>query len=255
MVRRSTLADEVVQEIITRIETLGLGPGDEIPPEGELAREFGVNRLVVREAIRTLVAREILVSSQGRPSRVSVPSARVFGQILEFRLRQHSLGLHDLTQTRNVIEGELARLAARRPDGERDTTPARDILERQRAAGQDRARFIELDIAFHAAIAELAGNELLRLLLESLADVLRAEREASYDGRVRRGEKHALTLDAHASILDAIDRGDPDEAATAMSRHLRETVLDLAQQPTPTRTGPADAAPPPTEETPREPIE
>lgn len=226
--RRGTLADEVVQEIIKRIEKLGLKPGDEIPPEGELAREFDVNRLVVREAIRTLVAREILVSSQGRPSRVSVPSARVFGQILEFRLRQQSLDIGDLTATRELIEGELARLAAVRVSrGEADPGPARAVLDRQKDAADDRARFIDLDIAFHAAVAEIAGNQLLRLLLDSLADVLRAAREASFDGRVRRGEAHALTLDAHAAILTAIERGDPDAAARAMSGHLHETAIDL----------------------------
>lgn len=228
MVRRSTLADEVVQEIIARIERLGLKPGDEIPPEGELAREFDVNRLVVREAIRTLVAREILVSSQGKPARVSVPSANVFGQILEFRLRQQSLDLGEVVQTRNVIEGELARLAAERvARGEADANVARAVLDEQKDAVDDRARFIELDIAFHAAIAEIAGNQLLRLLLESLADVLRTAREASYDGRVRRGEAHALTLDTHSAILDAIERGDADGAVRVMAGHLHETAIDL----------------------------
>jgi GntR family transcriptional regulator, transcriptional repressor for pyruvate dehydrogenase complex len=230
MVRRSTLADEVVQEIIARIEQLRLEPGDEIPPEGELAREFGVNRLVVREAIRTLVAREILVSSQGKPARVSVPSANVFGQILEFRLRQHSLDLGEVIQTRNVIEGELARLAAARvARGEADADAARAVLDTQKDAADDRTRFIGLDIAFHAAIAETAGNQLLRLLLESLTDVLRTAREASYDGRVRRGEPHTLTLDAHAAILDAVERGDTSAAVRAMAGHLHETAIDLRE--------------------------
>lgn len=68
-VRRTTLFDQVASEIITLIEETGLKPGDEVPPEGELAARFGVNRLAVREAIRALAAREILVSSQGgRPA-------------------------------------------------------------------------------------------------------------------------------------------------------------------------------------------
>jgi GntR family transcriptional repressor for pyruvate dehydrogenase complex len=75
-VARTTLADQVAEGLIAQIGRMGLNVGDEIPPESEIAQEFGVNRLVVREAIRTLAAREILVSSQGRPARVSTPSAR-----------------------------------------------------------------------------------------------------------------------------------------------------------------------------------
>ncbi|WP_344386457.1 FadR/GntR family transcriptional regulator, partial [Streptomyces aureus] len=107
-VRRTTLFDQVAGEIVDLIEESGLEPGDDVPSEGELAARFGVNRLAVREAIRVLSAREILVSSQGRPARVNVPSARVFGQILQFRLRQQSLEVADVLDARGAIEGALA---------------------------------------------------------------------------------------------------------------------------------------------------
>ncbi|MGW6457638.1 FadR/GntR family transcriptional regulator [Streptomyces sp. NPDC055078] len=227
-VRRATLADQIAEQIIERIMTLGLRPGDEIPPEGELARQFGVNRLAVREAIRTLVAREILISSQGRPARVTVPSSAVFGQALEFRLRQQSLDLDDLVETRRVIEGELVRQAARRvAAGEASAEPARDFLEEMAGAQQDPDRFVALDVAFHRAIAACGGNRMLSLILESLEGVLLTSRRASFDGRSRAGRSQGPTLLAHARILDAVASGDPDAAGAAMADHLSDTARDL----------------------------
>jgi len=227
-VRRSTLADQMAEQIIERIMTLGLRPGDEMPSEGELARQFGANRLAVREAIRTLVAREILVSSQGRPARVTVPSSRVFGQMLEFRLRQQSLDLDNLVETRRVIEGELVRRAAQRvAAGEADAEPARALLDEMASRQHDRDRFVELDVAFHHAIAELAGNRMLTLILESLEGVLLQSRRESFEGRARAGLSQGRTLLAHARILDAIANGDADGAAKAMADHLSDTIQDL----------------------------
>ena len=224
-----TLADEAAARIVALIEDQDLAPGSVIPAEGELARRFGINRLVVREAVRTLVAREVLESRQGRPARVTVPSAAVLGQILDFRLRQRTLQFADLLDTRRLIEVELAGRAAERIGrGEGDATVAARLLTQAIGRASDRGRFIELDIAFHDELANLAGAETLHLLLTSLAGVLRRARQASYDGRVRRGQDHRSTLDHHAAVLDAVVAGDPRRAREAMSAHLAETERDLA---------------------------
>ncbi|MFC9331018.1 FadR/GntR family transcriptional regulator [Kitasatospora sp. NPDC057015] len=230
--RRTTLAEQISQEIIALIEESGLAPGDEIPTEGELAARFGVNRLAVREAIRTLAAREILVSSQGKPARVHVPTAKVFEQILSFRLRQESLRFSDVLDARRAIEGALVRRAARRVhEGAADPAAANGLLADMGEAADDRERFVDLDITFHAEIAAMAGNGLLSLVLDSLAEVLREHRLASYTGHSLRGDSHESTLAAHRSILEAVRSGDPAAAATAMDRHLAETEQDFTMTP------------------------
>ncbi|MFE2990295.1 FadR/GntR family transcriptional regulator [Streptomyces sp. NPDC059262] len=228
-VRRTTLFDQVAGEIVDLIEESGLEPGDDVPSEGELAARFGVNRLAVREAIRVLSAREILVSSQGRPARVNVPSARVFGQILQFRLRQQSLEVADVLDARGAIEGALAsRAAARVASGEASADAAGALLDEMEDAVEDRDRFVALDLAFHHEIARMAGNGMLELVLESLSDILTAHRLASYEGRSRRGDSQQATITAHRRILAAIASGAPEEAVAAMAAHLDETGEDLA---------------------------
>ncbi|MGW6361018.1 FadR/GntR family transcriptional regulator [Streptomyces sp. NPDC055092] len=231
-VRRTTLFDQVASEIITLIQESGLKPGDEMPPEGELAARFGVNRLAVREAIRALAAREILVSSQGRPARVSVPSARVFGQILRFRLRQDSLRFADVLDARGAIEGAMASRAAERVRaGEASPEAASPLLEEMAAATDDRERFVTLDIAFHQEIARMAGNGILELVLESLTDVLTEHRMASFEARSHRGDSQQTTIAAHRRILDAIAAGAPEDAVAAMEAHLDATGEDLEAAP------------------------
>lgn len=234
--RRTTLADQVVSSIVGLIEQRHLRPADEIPAEGELARLFGVNRLVVREAVRTLVAREVLDSRQGRPARVTVPSPRVLAQIVEFRLGQQTLGMEDLLDTRALIEVELAGRAAERvARGEADATVAARVLTRAIGQSMSREDFIDLDIAFHDAIASLSGAELLRLMLTSLQGVMRRARETTYDGRARRGRTHAGTTEHHRLVLEAVAAGDPTRARAAMHDHLTETRADLGQPDAPSR--------------------
>ena len=231
---RTTLAEQVAAELLTRIERTGLRPGDPIPSEAELADEFDVNRLAVREAIRMLTAREMLVSSQGRPARVSTPSAHVLAQMLDFRVRQQSLEISDILDTRRLVEGELARQAARRVErGEADGAAAQEILRLLEDVGEDREQFVELDVRFHAAVAETAGAELLQLILSSFETVLLRTRRETYDARQRRGEGHGSTMAAHRAILDAILAGDEDAAAQAMEAHLDETRRDAVDAPGP----------------------
>lgn len=233
---RTTLSEQVAAELLAQIERTGLRSGDPIPSEAELSEEFGVNRLVVREAIRMLTAREMLVSSQGRPARVSTPSAHVLAQMLDFRVRQRSLEIGDILDTRRLVEGELARLAARRVGrGDADGAAASEILRRLEDVGGDRDSFVELDVRFHAAVGEMAGADLLQLILVSFETVLLRTRRETYDARESRGEGHESTMVAHRAILGAILDGDEEAAARAMDAHLDETrrdaVGDVRQRP------------------------
>ncbi|MEU2679417.1 FCD domain-containing protein [Streptomyces sp. NPDC007107] len=225
---RTTLSHHVVQEIIEEIKLRGLRAGDEIPAEGELAERHGVNRLAVREAIRTLVARGVLVSSQGKRARVAIPTPAVLEQIIDFRLSQDSMDLVDLLDTRRVIEAELARRAAVRvAAGEGTVAEAVRALESMRRAVGDREAFIAGDLAFHQAVADLADSGLFSFVLTAMNGILLDSRRASYRGRERRGATQESTVEAHQRIVDAIESGDGDRAAEAMTAHLAETGHDL----------------------------
>jgi GntR family transcriptional repressor for pyruvate dehydrogenase complex len=227
-IERTTLSAHVAKGIVDEITTQRLAPGDQIAAESEIAERYGVNRLVVREAIRTLVAREILVSSQGKRARVSTPSPAVFEQILAFRLSQESMALADVVDARRVIETALvSRAAARIADGTGDTSHIRASLNGMREAGDDREAFVVHDLGFHQAISDLADATILSFILTAMQGVLLDTRRASYDSRSKRERGLKVTLAEHQQILDAIELGNPDAAAQAMAQHLSETHHNL----------------------------
>ncbi|MFI0939710.1 FadR/GntR family transcriptional regulator [Streptomyces sp. NPDC021020] len=229
---RTTLSDHVVREIVEEIKQRQLRADDEIPAEGELAERHGVNRLVVREAIRTLVARGVLVSSQGKRARVATPSPAVLEQILAFRLSQNSMDLPDLLDTRRVIEGELARRAAARvAAGHGSVEEAERALQVMRDSAGDRDAFITGDLAFHEAVAQLADSGVFSFLLAAMNGALFDARRASYRGREERGARQEATIEAHQRILDAVAAGDAEGATRAMADHLAETSNDLGLLP------------------------
>lgn len=225
---RKTLSVQVAERITDHILSNALKPGAEIPPESELAERFGVSRLVVREAIRMLSAQEVLLVSQGRQAKVAVPSARVLGELLRFRVRQESLDFADLMTTRQLIEAETARRAAERVvEAGVSSTELEEALAAMKEHRAERESFIAFDVAFHRAIARMAGNSVLELLLDAMEDILREARRASWQGRMLAEGQHESTVAAHAAILEAIRRGDPDGASAAMRAHLETTERDL----------------------------
>jgi GntR family transcriptional repressor for pyruvate dehydrogenase complex len=225
---RGTLGDQVAELLLELILSEPIPPGSEIPSENELALRFGVNRLVIREAVRTLVAQELLVSSQGRPARVAVPSATVIGRIVQFRVQQQSLPFLDLLRTRELIESHLAGEAAGRvATGVVLGDEADRELANMRASLGDRETFIAADIAFHRAITKFADNQLLQLILDSIEGTLLSARRASWAGRQRASGDHEPTLRAHAAILDAVRNGRVADAQQAMRQHIAATVEDV----------------------------
>lgn len=225
---RATLSDHVAAAIVDMIHREGLQPGDAIPSESKLAEHFGVNKLVAREAIRTLSAREIVQSSQGRVATVTLPSPAVLAQSLEFRLRCSALSFEELLVFRRLVEGELAAEAA----GSTDENPqavadAQQAIAAMRQRQQSVDEFIAADVAFHRAVARLGRNQLLALLLESIEGILLDARRSSYEGRARRGKGDRAVIRAHERVLAAILDGNAEAARRAMHTHLDETARDL----------------------------
>jgi DNA-binding FadR family transcriptional regulator len=225
---RTTLADQAADAIVELIFEEGLRPGDPLPAEADLASRLGVSRVVVREATRTLRARQILDSGQGRVARVRVPDASLLGQLFEYAFRQQSISFPDLLQARRVIEGELAALAAERGLRPEAEARARDAIAAMgRAEGpEDLEAFIAADLIFHYVIADASGNALLTLLLRGLERLLHAARVASHRTRFAEGRSVQAVVEAHERILEALLAGDPERARQAMAAHLDETARD-----------------------------
>lgn len=91
----------------------------------------------------------------------------------------------------------------------------------------------DADVAFHRAVAHAARNDLLTLLLDAIAPLLRELRTAAWAGWTQSGGGFEEIVEAHAAVLERLSAHDGDGAALAMQRHLHQARFGLETTPHP----------------------
>lgn len=225
-------ATTVTESVIRRLEHLALAelePGAALPSESDLAEEFQVSRLTVREAIKALQARGLVDIRRGRRPTVAYPNARPIGDFFSSVIRRDPRQLFDLLEVRRGLEVQIASLAAVRAGRAAIDAMelALDAMRRTSAAGSDPDAIHAADIRFHQALASASGNQLLDFLIEAMEDPLHASRLRSLRGHLTRGGTVDEVIDQHARILERVKARDPKGAAAAMREHLAQTASDL----------------------------
>jgi GntR family transcriptional regulator, transcriptional repressor for pyruvate dehydrogenase complex len=222
-------ATSVTDSVVQRLEDLVLGelePGAELPSEAELAVQFQVSRLTVREAARSLQARGLVETRHGRRTVVAPPNAAPIGGFFTAAVRRDPRQLLDLLEVRRALEVHIASLAAVQSSRTAVSTMELALTAMEEAA-DDPVTLHEADIGFHASLAAGAGNQLLRFLIEAMEEPLRASRMRSLRGHLARGGTVEDVIEQHARILERIKDRDAKGAATAMLAHLEQTARDL----------------------------
>jgi len=207
------MAEGRVEDIYERLKAMAVGfrirPGDRLN-EGALARELGVSRTPLREALNRLVA-EKLFDFQ--------PGAGFFCRALD------PATIFDLYELRTVLETSAVRLACERAS-EDDLRALRDELF---ASGLDVtgltvAQACERDEAFHAGIAALSGNTELVTQLSRINERIRYIRWVSMSlGKLRKSK------DEHKQVMEALMQRDADRAADIMHGHISKRIDEVQE--------------------------
>jgi GntR family transcriptional regulator, transcriptional repressor for pyruvate dehydrogenase complex len=213
-----------------------LKPGDRLGREEDLAREFGVSRPTLREALRLLSSEHLVRASKGPGGGIFVAATLEQGIGLSVSatvatmLDAHSIGLDELLETRMLLEIPLAGLAAAHAR-EQDLELLRTLVADVNAAAGDHARMTEVDARLHHVIAQIADNRLAAALTGWIVDVLQPRLAAMIEPAV----VVSVIADQHRDLLEAIVRGDPDAAERAMREHLvyLRDVAGAIEQPAP----------------------
>ncbi|MEI5675357.1 MULTISPECIES: FadR/GntR family transcriptional regulator [unclassified Nocardioides] len=221
--RRDGLHGQLVHDLGRQIVTGELPVGAPLPTEEQLGKVYGSGRSAVREATKVLVAKGLVVSKRKVGTIVQPETAwsLLDPDVLAWRYENDPTALHldHLAEMRVVLEPEAARLAARA----KDRTVVRAIQEsyhRMEETLDDPDAFIVHDLAFHRAVVEAGGNDLL-VHLHSVMEVALAAARQVHTRNVRRNKR---TLPAHRAVLDAIVAKDADQASALM----REVVTGAA---------------------------
>ncbi|MCA1297690.1 FCD domain-containing protein [Stappia indica] len=214
-------ANYVVDQIEKLILQGVLRSGDRLPAERELAKKVDVSRPILREAIKILEERELIVTRHGGGTFVADLIGTVFSEPVVNLIRRHPPAIVDYLEYRREIECMAARLAALR------ATPAdREIITRlfrAMEAAHEREDFEQeaaLDVEFHLAIGESAHNIVLLHTLRScyrlLADGVFYHRGQLY----RYPESRDKLLLQHQAIHDAVMNADAQAAVMAAAAHI-----------------------------------
>jgi GntR family transcriptional regulator, transcriptional repressor for pyruvate dehydrogenase complex len=219
-----TLADQVTEALTNKI----LGnefAGSQLPSEQAMAEGFGVSRTVIREAVSRLKAGGLIDTRQGRgafvrtdrldvPFRIDLDSDDLLGSLLH------------IIELRRGLDAEIAFLAATRRKRDQMSAIRRALADIERASKAGRDAAAE-DLAFHLSIARATGNplflELLRFLNQFLYIAIRVTR-ANEDQRLEYSEQ---TRVEHMAIASAIERQDPEAAATAAKIHMINAAVRI----------------------------
>ncbi len=225
VVQTSRLYQQIVQQIEESIDKGELKEGDQLPAERELAQQFGVSRTAVREAVKTLSEKGLVEAYAGRGTFITNGSTNSIRNTLDRMIRDGPVeGTVHLAEMREILEPEIAFLAAKRADQE-TISAMQESISVMDAARMDPEAFIEGDLDFHLALAEAAGNPLILSLIDSIVGLLREQRMRTYytEGGPERGQYH------HKRILEAIEHRDPQGARDAMRAHLRQVREDSSE--------------------------
>ena len=212
------LYEQIVDQVETRILSGELNPGDKLPPERELAKQFGVSRTAVREAIKALTLKGLIAVYPGRGTFVVDSTSMAVRHSIDMLIKVGKKdGITALVEIREILEPEIAALAATHAEPEQIAT-LQDAVDMMEDCMDDPSAFVEADLDFHLALAQATNNALIPALIDSLVDLLREHRlrSATVPGALERGQPF------HKMILDAVKQKDPDRARETMRAHLSQ---------------------------------
>ncbi|MBU1275286.1 MAG: FCD domain-containing protein [Proteobacteria bacterium] len=221
-VRRKKAYEEVAEAIRRQVFTGRLEQDQQLPPERELAENYGVSRVVVREAIRTLELAGILRVQKGAGGGTFVchDLDKPLVTSMQNMLAGGDITLNDLFEMRLLLEPPAAALAAQRGDAAGLVRLA-EVLDLAHKSRDDSQALRDHNLEFHRRLVALAGNPLLSLLCETVLGIL----VDSLRGKLSR--QTSLTVhEYHYKIFEAVRAGRAEEARRLTVDDL-ETLREL----------------------------
>jgi DNA-binding FadR family transcriptional regulator len=216
-------SEQVASEIQHFIQREGLGPGDFLGREEDLAGEFGVSRPTLREALKLLASGNLIRASKGPGGGIFVALtadqgiSRSLSDAIAMMLETRAVSLQELLDARMLLEVPLAGLAAYRADAD-TVARLRESLraEAEAAEANDLEALAEADATLHRLVAVTAGNRMVQAFTDWVFEVL----QPSLMQVIGEAVVHSAVVEQHEVLVAAIEKGDAPRAERAMKEHL-----------------------------------
>jgi len=211
---------QVEEQIKEAILSGQFAQGDKLPPETQLAEQFGVSRPTVREALGALVSAGLIRKVPGVAGGSFVNSvtteslSQSLGQSVDAILRLGALEIEEIGAVRHVLEIPAASLAADHRSREH-LRRLEQVLQRQRSTTIDDPDIPAYDVEFHTVIGQASGNRLLSAFISALHSTTTPARYLEVTPQVA-----STTVRQHMALHAAITDRDAQRAGEAMAEHL-----------------------------------
>src|SRR3954468_23722338 len=229
---RRSISEQVADAIRVYMQKQGLTPGDRLGREEDLARQFGVSRPTLREALRLLSSSHLVRASKGPGGGIFVAATpeegigRTVSASVASMLETESITMDELLETRMLFEIPLVGLAAERANDE-DVARLHALLAEAESRPDDATLVGWVDEPLHRQISQIAGNRLAAAFNAWVVEVLQPPlREL-----VRPAVVESVIVEQHRHIVRGIERGEAGPAERAMREHLayvRDPVAAIA---------------------------
>lgn len=228
---------KVATALLERITDRTISAGERLPPEMELARQFGVHRGTVREALRELESNGVLKRQRGsKLMMVTRPARGTVAAGVSRALALHDVSYHDIWEALTALEPPIAAAAARERSAV-DLERLEGIVARLEVE-MDTAAAVEQTADFFRAVGEATANGVFMLAHEPLVQLLVPSLEAMIS-QVPQARRRIA--EAQKRLLAAIRERSPTQASDWMAKHIRDfrRGFELAGIELERRVGPA----------------
>lgn len=209
----------VAATIESKIMARDLNDGDSLPAELDLARQFGVNRSTVREALRELQSKGLVSRREGgKRLFVTHPGASDVASGVSRALALHGVTFLEVWEAMMIIEPQAAALAARKRDSEQLDELLR-LSERFESLGPNSGEGVATVVDFFRALARCSQNQVLVLAQAPLTRLLSPTLGRMID---QVPQARARIVAAQRRLIEAIRQRNADEARTWMEKHIRD---------------------------------
>ena len=219
--RRPRLSDSITEQIERLIVNGELKPGDPLPSERDLAKQLGVSRPSLREALLVLEGRGLVQARRGGGFGVTDITGPTITDPLVHLLQRHPSTVDDVFELRHGLECVAAYFAAiRATDDDAKRLHRMSTTMSKRRNVRDPFEDADLDADFHMAIAEASHNVALVHVMRGIFNLMRSNMMRSREVMYRQPGNVALLDEQHAEIVKAIVARDHDAARAAANLHL-----------------------------------
>ena len=230
------ISDVIMGQLEGMVVEGTLIPGQKLPSERELAKQFDVSRPSLREAIQKLVAKGVLESRRGGGNFVSEKLASGFSDPLLSLLASHPEAQYDLLEFRHALEGLCAYYAALRcTEVDRENISEKYKTLQYAHSQKEFENEVIADVEFHLAIAEAAHNMVLLHMMKAMFELLKQHISENLTN-IYPNQKHRASIhDQHGSLMQAIFDGEPQLAQDAAHKHfalVEEAILEQGKENT-----------------------